>query len=201
MIEGWLHHGRVTKSGPNPTDVQKLFSSISKTYDKANDVITFGMARTWRKKLVELSGAQRGDSVLDCATGTGDLALEFKKTLGPTSRVIGTDFCQSMLDLAPAKAKKMGLDVKFTWADATDLPFETSEFDVTSIAYGIRNVEDRHKALCEMARATKPGGRVMILETGDTQVPVLKGAIQLYFKHLVPRLGGWVSEIVRLMNI
>lgn len=178
---------------PDAVFIKNLFSTISGTYDRANDVITFGMARQWRKELVRWSAAGADAKILDCATGTGDLALEFKKTLGPKSSVIGSDFCQDMLNVAPQKAVAADLDVKFELGDVLALNYPSDQFDVTSIAYGIRNVADMKMALKEMARVTKPGGRVMILETGEVDNPVLRRAIQLYFQRIVPVLGGWVS--------
>ena len=179
--------------GPQPEFVQDLFSSIAGTYDKANDVITFGMARNWRKTLVKLSGANLGDKVLDCATGTGDLAFDFKKSVGKKGSVIATDFCQEMLNHGPEKSNEMNLAVEFIWADTMDLKFEDNSFDVCSISYGIRNVQDPLKAIKEMARVTRPGGKVMVLETGEIKNPLLGSAMQFYCKHLVPRLGALVS--------
>ena len=89
-----------TVKGPEAQTIKNLFSGIANTYDKANDVITFGMARGWRKQLVKYSDALPGMKVLDCATGTGDLAIDFKKVVGKLGQVIGTDFCQEMLDHA-----------------------------------------------------------------------------------------------------
>lgn len=186
-------HTEKTWREPDASRVQDLFGSIAETYDVANDVMTLGLARLWRKKLVNWSGAKPADKVLDCATGTGDLALEFKKAVGDTGSVIGSDFCQEMLDKAPEKAKALNLDVKFEWADAMALPYPDETFDVVSIAYGIRNVADVNKALSEMTRVLKPGGRLMILETGEIQNPVLRMGIRFYFEKFVPRLGGWVS--------
>jgi demethylmenaquinone methyltransferase/2-methoxy-6-polyprenyl-1,4-benzoquinol methylase len=177
---------------PQPEVVQKIFTDIAQGYDSANDAITFGMARLWRRQLVKWSGAKPGDSVLDCATGTGDLALDFKRVVG-SGRVVGTDFCQAMLDHAPAKAKKLGLDVEFAWADAMDLKFADGEFDICSIAYGIRNVGNAEKAIREMARVVRSGGSLMILETGDDQHPVIKWGLDLYFQHFVPLVGGWIT--------
>ncbi len=179
--------------GPDPEKIQNLFGSIAGGYDKANNWITFGLAHSWRKALVRASGAKPGDQVLDCATGTGDLALEFKKTVGATGSVTGTDFCEEMLALAPAKAKALGLEVKFEKADAMRLPYPDRTFDVVSIAYGIRNVSDPVKALKEMARVCKPGGRVMVLETGDAQWPLIRKAVHFYFRKVVPRVGGWIT--------
>ncbi len=179
--------------GPKPEEIRHLFASVAEGYDKANDAMTLGMAHLWRKKLVVWSGAKAGDRVLDCATGTGDLAIEFKKAVGPTGAVIGTDFCEEMLELAPPKAKKAGLDIEFRTADAMKLPFDDGAFDISSIGYGIRNVADPQLAIREMARVVKPGGRVMILETGDTPDSPLRGFFDFYFRQVIPRVGGWVT--------
>ena len=97
---------------PNSQEIKDLFGSISNTYDVANDVITLGMAHSWRKKLVRWSEIQEGQSVLDCASGTGDLALEFKKKVGVKGNVVATDFCQEMLSLTPKKARKKNLSLE-----------------------------------------------------------------------------------------
>ena len=180
-------------TGPRPEDIQSLFSSVAHGYDKANDAMTFGMVRLWRRRLVQWSGAEHGSQILDCATGTGDLALEFKRRVGPTGRVIGTDFCAGMLEKAPPKAARAGLAVDFQLADVTALAFTEAQFDVASIAYGIRNVSAPALALSEMARVVKPGGRVMILETGDTPDSGLKSAMGFYIRQVVPRVGGWIT--------
>lgn len=173
--------------------VKNLFGSISSTYDQANDVITFGMARLWRKKLVELSQAKPGDRVLDCATGTGDLALAFKHIVTETGHVIGTDFCPEMLAVAPLKAAKQNLAVVFELGDVQALKYKNAEFNICSIAYGIRNVSNVAQAVREMARVTRSGGVVMILETGEIENPILRTGIRFYFEKLVPTLGGWIS--------
>lgn len=179
--------------GPRPEDIKSIFSSVAEGYDRANDAMTFGMARLWRRKAVVWSGAKPGDHVLDCATGTGDLAIEFKRAVGDQGEVIGTDFCESMLDKAPPKAKSENLAITFQLADVTKLPFKDGQFDVSSIAYGIRNVSDPALALKELARVVKPGGRVMILETGDEPAMGLKFAMNFYIRQVVPRLGGWIT--------
>ncbi len=182
-----------TTQSPNPVEIQKLFASISNGYDKANDLMTFGMARLWRKQLVSWSNVQKGQKVLDVATGTGDLALEFKRAVGTEGTVTGTDFCQEMLDHAPKKAKAKNLDVDFQWADAMDLRYPNESFDVVSIAYGIRNVADTNKALNEMARVTKSGGCVMILETGDQQSKWMQGLFDIYCSKVMPLMGQLVT--------
>lgn len=179
--------------GPNPEEIKNLFSTVAGGYDRANDAMTLGLAHFWRRKLVVWSEAKPGDRVLDCATGTGDLAIEFKKTVGAEGEVIGTDFCPAMLEHAPEKARRRGLDIRFEMADAMRLPFTDDEFDVSSIAYGIRNVADPTKALSEMARVVKSGGHVMILETGDAPENGLRYLFDFYFRQVVPRIGGLVT--------
>ncbi len=147
--------------------VQQMFASIAPAYDRTNSVLSLGIHHIWRKKTVQVSGAKTGMSVLDCATGTGDLALEFKKTVGPAGHVIGTDFCPEMMETAPAKSEAKQLHVQFEVADAMNLPYPDHTFDISSISFGIRNVDDPSIALKEMARVVKPGGKVMILEFGQ----------------------------------
>ena len=174
------------------TEVRQMFSSIATRYDVTNEVLSFGIHRLWRRKAVRLSGAQAGSSVLDCATGTGDLALAFKRKVGATGRVVGTDFCKEMLDHAPGKAERQGLAVEFQVADAMALPFADNSFDVASIAFGIRNVDDPVKCLKEMARVVRPGGRVVVLEFG--QPTGLFGALfRFYSKVVMPAVGGLLT--------
>jgi demethylmenaquinone methyltransferase/2-methoxy-6-polyprenyl-1,4-benzoquinol methylase len=174
------------------TEVRQMFSSIATRYDVTNEVLSLGIHRLWRRKAVRLSGAKPGDAVLDCATGTGDLALAFKRQVGEAGRVVGTDFCKEMLDSAPAKAEREGLRLEFQVADAMALPFADDSFDVASIAFGIRNVDDPVKCLSEMARVVRPGGRVVVLEFG--QPTGLFGALfRFYSKVVMPRIGGLLT--------
>jgi len=172
--------------------VRNMFADIADDYDRINGILSFGVHNAWRKKTVLESGAKPGDRVLDCATGTGDLALEFKKTVGHQGYVLGTDFCKEMIEHAPAKAKDENLVVEFEVADAMNLPYDDNSFDVTSIAFGIRNVDDPSVSLKEMARVVKPGGRVVVLEFGQPQ-GLIRYPYQFYSKHVMPTVGGWIS--------
>ena len=174
------------------TEVRQMFSSIATRYDVTNEVLSFGIHRLWRRSAVRLSGAKPGDSVLDCATGTGDLALAFKHKVGASGRVVGTDFCPEMLQSAPAKAQKEGLQVEFQVADAMALPFADATFEVASIAFGIRNVDDPVKCLKEMARVVKPGGRVVVLEFGQPR-GVFGALFRFYSKTIMPAIGGLLT--------
>lgn len=179
---------------PKGQKVQKMFNDIAPGYDKANTVLSAGVHHLWRKKLVKLSGAKKGSSVLDCATGTGDLAIEFAKVVTKEGLVVGTDFCQGMIDLAPEKAQSIGLEnIAFKTADVTNLPFEEGQFDIATISFGIRNVEDMEKGLSELHRVVKPGGQVLILEFGQPQIPVFKQAYNLYSQKVLPLIGGWIT--------
>lgn len=172
--------------------VRRMFADIADDYDRVNTILSFGVHYGWRTKTVQLSGAKRGDRVLDCATGTGDLAIEFKKTVGKEGQVLGTDFCKEMIEHAPDKAAKHNLHIDFEVADAMNLPYEDNMFNVASIAFGIRNVDDPVQALKEMARVVKPDGRVVILEFGQPE-GLLKFPYELYSQHIMPAVGGWLS--------
>ncbi|RKH21841.1 bifunctional demethylmenaquinone methyltransferase/2-methoxy-6-polyprenyl-1,4-benzoquinol methylase UbiE [Corallococcus praedator] len=174
------------------TEVRQMFSSIATRYDVTNEVLSFGVHRLWRRTAVKLSQAKEGSQVLDCATGTGDLALAFKRKVGPTGRVVGTDFCPEMLESAPAKAAKAGLEVEFQVQDAMALTLPDNTFDVASISFGIRNVDDPVKCLQEMARVVRPGGRVVVLEFG--QPTGAYGALfRFYSKTIMPTVGGLLT--------
>jgi demethylmenaquinone methyltransferase / 2-methoxy-6-polyprenyl-1,4-benzoquinol methylase len=175
------------------TEVRQMFSSIATRYDVTNEVLSFGIHRLWRRKAIRLSGAKPGDAVLDCATGTGDLAIAFKHTVGGDGRVVGTDFCPEMLESAPAKATREGLEIEFAVADAMDLhAYADNTFDVASISFGIRNVDDPVRCLKEMARVVKPGGRVVVLEFGQP-TGLYGGLFRFYSKVLMPFVGGLLT--------
>ncbi len=155
-----------------------------------------GMDTRWRKKLVCWSDAPKQDGkILDCATGTGVLAFEFHKQLGAKSHITAVDFCEEMLEQARKINREASStkNIHFQLADIHQLPFQDKTFDVCSIGYGLRNTKDPIKALKEMARVTKPGGTVMILETGDKPMFLLSPFFYLYFRYIMPRIGSWIT--------
>ena len=162
--------------------IKELFSSIAEGYDKANFFMTLGLDEFWRKKLVHISQVKSHHKVLDCATGTGKLATLFAKE---AKEVIGIDFCQEMLDLAP----KNQANLNFLNADIEKLPFKEKEFDITSVAYGVRNAKNLSKAIDEMARVTKADGQVLILETGHKVPALIKPFYKLHTKLFLPLIG------------
>src|SRR5258708_38464224 len=123
----------MTYTGPDATRIRDMFRSISGRYDRANDVLSGGIHRVWRRIAVRWSGVRSGDRVLDCATGTGDLAIAFRKR---GAEVIGTDFVPEMLERARVKAPGITFEV----ADVTALPYPDASFDIATISFGIRNV-------------------------------------------------------------
>jgi len=173
-------------------EVREMFASIARRYDAANEVLSLGIHKGWRRAAVAISGASAGQRVLDCATGTGDLALELKRAVGPAGEAIGTDFCAEMLEPAPAKAARAGLEVRFAVADALSLPFGDARFDVASIAFGIRNVDDPLRCLREMARVVKPGGSVIVLEFGQPR-GAFGALFRAYSRGVMPLVGGLMT--------
>ena len=179
--------------GPQSQTIRSMFDVIAHSYDRANNVLSLGIHHLWRRKVVRWSGAVLGARVLDCATGTGDLAIEFKKVVGPEGSVVGSDFSSQMISMAPAKAQRAGLEIVFEQADVTELPYAEKSFDVSSISFGIRNVQNRELALRELARVTRPQGRVMILEFGQPKLWGLRHLYAFYSQKILPRIGGWIS--------
>jgi len=170
-----------------------MFASIARRYDKGNQVLSFGLHHLWRRATVRASGAKEGDRVLDCATGTGDLAFAFQRAVGDRGQVLGTDFCAEMLEVARAKAEQGGLPTRFEEADTLKLPFADGSFDVASISFGIRNVDDPAQGVREMARVVKPGGVVAVLEFGQPGGALFGPIYRFYSAHVIPRIGGWLT--------
>jgi len=173
-------------SGPDPTRIRSMFASISARYDRANTVLSGGVHHLWRRRAVKAANVKPGDRVLDCATGTGDLAIAFHKA---GARVTGTDFVPEMLEHARAKTSA----IEFEVADVTKLPYPDATFDVASISFGIRNVGEPRRGIAEMARVVKPGGRVIVLEFGQPRNRVFSALYDGYTRHVLPRLGGLLT--------
>lgn len=183
------HDEIMTLTGPDPGKIRTMFATIARRYDRANTVLSGGVHHLWRRRAVRIAAVRPGDRVLDCATGTGDLAIAFRKAVGPTGLVIGTDFVPEMLELARDKAK----NIQFEVADVTHLPYDPASFDVASISFGIRNVNEPRKGIAEMARVVRSGGRVIVLEFGQPRSKIFGRIYDWYTRHLLPRIGGLLT--------
>ena len=174
--------------------VEQMFDTISTNYDGLNRVISFGIDVKWRKKVVKMVSATNPESVLDIATGTGDLAISLAKT--GAKRIVGLDLSEGMLAVGRKKIKEEGLTekIEMTQGDSEALPFENDTFDAITVAFGVRNFENLEKGLAEIKRVLKPGGIFVILETSvPTKFPFKQG-YYFYTKNLLPLIGKLFSK-------
>ena len=168
-------------------EVAAMFDGVAKNYDKANDLLSFGSARLWRKAVAKLVDAQSGQTILDLAAGTGASSAAFLK---PGVRVVAADFSVGMLE----EGKKRHPEIEFVFADATKLPFQAAEFDTVTISFGLRNVENTELALSEMLRVLKPGGKLVVCEFSTIPNKFLHSMYRFYLKNLLPRISALVSK-------
>ena len=177
-------------------DIKAMFASISKTYDFLNHLLSLNFDKRWRRFAAGLSDVREDSKVLDVCAGTGDLAMAYSEHVGSAGRVIATDFCHEMLTLGQRKMRRSDNDkaILLVEADTLSLPFPTNTFDVVAVAFGIRNVEDLHRGIEEMARVARPGGRVVILEFSAPRNPLFRGAYHLYFSRILPLIVKLISR-------
>ncbi len=173
--------------------VRKMFSAIAPTYDLLNRVLSFGIDVRWRREMVDK--LPKGElSILDLACGTGDVAIEIVRRR-PQARVAGADLSPPMLTAAKPKVVKWKMDdaITLTAASGEELPYADGVFDGVTIAFGIRNVTNRDRALMEMHRVLKPGGQALILDFSIPPNPLVRVGYGFYFHRVLPLLGGLVS--------
>jgi demethylmenaquinone methyltransferase/2-methoxy-6-polyprenyl-1,4-benzoquinol methylase len=170
--------------------VQAMFDRIARVYDLMNSVMTAGLHHRWRERAADLAAVGPGARALDVASGTGDLAVELARRVGPTGTVIGTDFSEAMLERARAKSSA----VTWEWANALELPYPDHDFDAATVGFGARNFSDLNRGLAEMARVVRPGGRVVILEITTPQRPPLSTFFSIWFDRVVPALGRLAGD-------
>lgn len=180
-------------STPNPGSGE-MFDQIAGRYDMLNRLMSMGIDQSWRKKTVAAMELPEGARVLDLATGTADLAMMIAR-LHPSAKVVGSDPSSRMLEIGVDKVARSELADRVTLelGDAQALPYDRDTFDGCCIAFGIRNVPDRDAALAEMARVTKPTGRVAVLELGEPSVGWLSPLARFHVRTIIPRLGGMLS--------
>jgi len=172
--------------------VRDVFASVASNYDIMNDLMSGGLHRVWKKFTVDLANVQRGEKVLDVASGTADLAKAFAKQAGPAN-VWQTDINEAMLKVGRDRLANEGLATPNALADAEKLPFASNSFDLVSVAFGLRNMTHKDVALAEMTRVLKPGGRLMVLEFSKVHKSLEK-AYDAYSFGLLPKIGKFVAK-------
>lgn len=172
--------------------VRGVFDSVASRYDVMNDLMSMGLHRVWKTFTIAVSGVRAGHRVLDVAAGTGDLSRAFARKVGPAGMVVMSDINGSMLRAGRDRLIDSGVLVPTVLCDAERLPFPDAEFDLVSVAFGLRNMTHKDKALREMHRVLKPGGKLLVLEFSKPWEP-LRGAYDLYSFQVLPRLGKMVA--------
>lgn len=172
--------------------VRGVFDSVASRYDVMNDLMSAGLHRVWKAYTLAVSGARAGQQVLDIAGGTGDLAKGFAQRVGPSGTVVHTDINEAMLRVGRDRLTDRGLLLPTVLCDAEQLPFASNRFDVVSVAFGLRNMTHKDRALTEMCRVLAPGGKLLVLEFSKVAAPLSK-AYDWYSFNVLPRLGQWVA--------
>jgi demethylmenaquinone methyltransferase/2-methoxy-6-polyprenyl-1,4-benzoquinol methylase len=174
--------------------VAHMFDTISENYDGLNKIISLGTDATWKKKILQMVKLQQPASILDIATGTGDLAILFAETTA--TEIIGLDISQGMLDMGKKKISDKSLDskIQMVLGDGEKIPYSDNYFDVITVAYGVRNFENLEKGLSEILRVLKPNGTFIILETSvPTKFPFKQG-YYVYTNFIMPTIGKLFSK-------
>ena len=176
--------------------VAEVFQSVAAKYDIMNDVMSMGIHRLWKRFTIDCSGARAGHKVLDLAGGTGDLTAKFSRIVGESGEVVLADINDAMLRVGRDKLRDKGIvsNVQYVQANAEALPFPDNSFDIITIAFGLRNVTDKVKALASMYRVLKPGGRLLVLEFSKPTSEVLNKVYDAYSFHLLPKIGELVAK-------
>lgn len=176
--------------------VRGVFDSVANRYDLMNDLMSAGIHRLWKRFTLELSAVREGQTILDIAGGTGDLAAKFSRLVGPTGQVVLADINDSMLRVGRDRLIDKGAsgNIHTVQCDAQALPFPDSSIDCITIAFGLRNVTDKDKALRSMERVLKPGGRLLVLEFSKPTNPLLENAYDLYSFKILPLMGKLVAN-------
>jgi demethylmenaquinone methyltransferase / 2-methoxy-6-polyprenyl-1,4-benzoquinol methylase len=170
--------------------VRAMFDRIAGPYDLMNSVMTAGLHHRWRERAADLTRLEPGGRALDVATGTGDLAVELARRVGPEGEVVGSDFSEGMLAVARQKAPQL----RWEWGNALELPYADGSFDAATVGFGARNFSDLDRGLAEMVRVVRPGGRVVVLEITTPTRPPLSTFFSLWFDRVVPLLGKVAAE-------
>ena len=189
---GFTRVDREAKAGM----VRGVFDSVASRYDLMNDLMSGGVHRLWKRFTIELSAARAGQTILDIAGGTGDLAARFSKLVGPEGKVILADINAAMLEVGRDRLIDKGAigNIEVVQADAQSLPFEDNSIDCITIAFGLRNVTDKDMALRSMLRVLRPGGRLLVLEFSKPVSPLLGKIYDQYSFQILPAMGRLIAQ-------
>jgi demethylmenaquinone methyltransferase/2-methoxy-6-polyprenyl-1,4-benzoquinol methylase len=176
--------------------IRTMFGAIAPTYDLLNHLLSLNIDRYWRWRTTRLVPPAGDGPILDLCTGTGDLALAYDRAAGQRLPIVGADFCREMLDRAVVKTAKREASerIRYVEADAQQLPFPDSTFQITCVAFGLRNVTDTDRGIAEMVRVTRPGGRVAILEFSQPRHWLFGRMYRFYFRRILPFVGQALSR-------
>ncbi|OYP34470.1 bifunctional demethylmenaquinone methyltransferase/2-methoxy-6-polyprenyl-1,4-benzoquinol methylase UbiE [Rhodopirellula sp. MGV] len=189
-------------NSPDPTfdksneRVREMFRQIAPKYDLMNHLLSMNIDKYWRRCAVKRLELVSGIPVLDTCTGTGDLAMAIAQSAPADVEVIGSDFCGAMLDIARTK-RVVGTpteSIDYVEADSQQLPFGSDMFQAVTVAFGLRNVADTDRGLCELTRVCRPGGKVMVLEFSRPTAFGLRQIYNSYFKYILPKVGQWFAK-------
>ncbi|TNF58845.1 MAG: bifunctional demethylmenaquinone methyltransferase/2-methoxy-6-polyprenyl-1,4-benzoquinol methylase UbiE [Burkholderiales bacterium] len=190
---GQTHFGFKTVDDKDKAQrVRSVFDSVAPRYDLMNDLMSGGLHRLWKRYALTVSQARPGHHVLDIAAGTGDLSLGFSRRVGSTGLVVHTDINEAMLREGRDRLLNEGVVLPSLVCDAERLPFADGSFDIVSVAFGLRNMTHKDRALAEMHRVLRPGGKLLVLEFSRVAQPLEK-AYDWYSFSVLPRLGRWVA--------
>lgn len=183
-------------TGEKAERVADVFHSVAARYDLMNDLMSGGIHRLWKRFAIEVSGARRGQAILDIAAGTGDLSARFARIVGSEGRVVMADINESMLRIGRDRLLDRGIagNLELVQADAQNLPFADNSFDCITIAFGLRNVTDKNMALRSMLRVLRPGGRLLVLEFSKPQSRLLEKVYDQYSFRLLPLMGKLIAN-------
>lgn len=175
--------------------VRGMFNDIAPTYDRLNHILSFDIDKLWRKRVVRIVRRIGAKHIMDMATGTGDLAIALAKGI-VDSRIYGADFSSEMLAVAKQKIEQLGLSqqISLTECNAEDIPLAEGEVDAVTIAFGVRNFENQHKALTEIKRTIRHGGYLVVLEFSNPRCAFVRWCYRLYSHHILPTIGRLVSK-------
>ena len=186
--------------------VNQVFAAVAGRYDLMNDLMSGGLHRLWKRDLITMLNAPRGETpfrLLDVAGGTGDIALRYARDSGPKATAVICDISPEMLEVGRNRISAAGLQNRIACVEgnAEALPFESGSFDAYTIAFGIRNVTHIDKALAEAYRVLKPGGRFLCLEFSECQVPILDRLYDFHSFEVIPRLGKFDRRSRRAVSL